>query len=172
MLNKTVENAINNQINAELYSAYLYLSMKAYFDAKNLVGFSNWMNVQVQEELFHTQKFINYVSERGGRVILKAIDKPQSDWESIQAIFEDTYTHEQKVTRLINKLVEVARTKNDNATYNFLQWYISEQVEEEASADGMLQKLKLIGDYGPGIYMLDQEAATRVFVPPVATKGA
>ncbi len=172
MLNKKVEEALNNQINAELFSAYLYMSMAAYFDTKNLAGFSNWMHIQVQEELSHVEKFYHYINERGGRVVLDAIDKPQSDWDSVLAVFEATYEHEQKVTSLINGLVDVARAENDNATYNFLQWFVSEQVEEEASADGMVQKLKLIGDFGPGIFMIDQEATQRVFVPPAATEGA
>ncbi|MBT7788979.1 MAG: ferritin [Calditrichaeota bacterium] len=172
MLNKKVEEAINAQINAELFSAYLYMSMGAYLDSMNLTGFSNWMSIQVQEELSHVQKFYHYVNERGGRVVLDTIEKPEFEWDSVLDVFEATYEHEQKVTSLINGLVEVARIENDNATYNFLQWFVSEQVEEEASADAMVQKMKLIGDFGPGIFMLDQEAMQRVFVPPAASEGA
>ena len=168
MLPQKIEEALNSQLNAELYSAYLYMFMAAYFESLNLTGFTNWMKVQTQEELFHAQKFFDYINERGGRVIMQAIEKPETDWESTRAVFEYTYKHEQKVTSLINDLVELARTEKDNATYNFLQWFVSEQVEEEASTDAVLQKLKLIGDFGPGIYMIDQEMGQRVFTPPAA----
>ena len=158
--------ALNAQLNAEIYSGYLYMSMAAYFDSLNLSGFANWMKIQIQEELAHAQKFFNYINERGGRVILQAIDKPETDWDSTLAVFEYTLKHEQKVTGLINDLVDLARKEKDHATYNFLQWFVSEQVEEESSVDAVLQKLKLIGDFGPGIFMVDQELATRVFTPP------
>jgi len=169
VLNKKIEEALNSQINAELYSAYLYMSMVAYFELKNLTGFSNWMQVQVQEELFHAQKFFNYVNERGGLVTLQAIDQPDTEWDSVQTVFDATLEHEQKVTSLINDLVALTRAENDNATYNFLQWFVTEQVEEEASADAVIQKLNLIGNFGPGIFMMDQEMANRVFTPPATT---
>jgi len=171
MLKEKMEKAINAQINAEVYSAYLYMSMAAWFDAKNLTGFANWMKIQTQEELFHAQKFFDYVNERGGRVIMEAIAKPETEWESVLDVFEFTLKHEQKVTSLINDLVEVSRDEKDNATYNFLQWFVGEQVEEESSVDAVLQKLILIGDFGAGIFMIDQELANRVFTPP-ATSGA
>jgi len=166
MLQKKMEEALNAQLNAEIYSAYLYTSMAAYFDAINLTGFANWMKIQTQEELFHAQKFYDYINERGGRVTMEAIEKPEIDWDSTLAVFEFTYKHEQKVTSLINDLVELSRTEKDNATYNFLQWFINEQVEEEASVDAVLQNLKLVGDYGPGTFMVDQELGKRVFTPP------
>jgi len=172
LLPKKMDDALNTQLNAEIYSAYLYTSMAAYFESLNLTGFSNWMKIQTQEELFHAQKFYNYINERGGRVIMQAIDKPETDWDSTLDVFEFTYKHEQKVTSLINDLVELARTEKDNATYNFLQWFISEQVEEEASVDAVLQKLKMIGDFGPGTFMIDQELGKRVFTPPAAESGA
>lgn len=172
MLPKKMEKALNTQLNAEIYSAYLYMSMAAYFESLNLVGFANWMKIQTQEELFHAQKFFDFINERGGRVIMQAVDKPETDWASTLAVFEYTYTHEQKVTSLINELVELARSEKDNATYNFLQWFVSEQVEEEASADAVLQKLRLIGDFGPGIFMVDQEMGQRVFTLPAADAGA
>ncbi|NQS97979.1 MAG: ferritin [candidate division Zixibacteria bacterium] len=168
MLPPKIEEALNSQLNAELFSAYLYMSMAAYFESLNLTGFGNWMKVQTQEELFHAQKFFDHINARGGRVIMQAMEKPETDWESTLAVFEFTYKHEQKVTSLINDLVELARTEKDNATYNFLQWFVSEQVEEEASADAVLQKLKLVGDFGPGIFMIDQEMGQRVFTPPTA----
>ncbi len=171
MLSKTMEKAINEQINAEMYSAYLYLSMAAYFDDLNLSGFSNWMKTQFQEEQFHAQKFFDYVYARGGRVILEAIAKPESNWDSIKHVFEVTLKHEEHVTSLINNLVALAHKENDTATYNFLQWYVNEQVEEESNVDEVLKKLHLLGEQGPGIFMLDQQLATRVFTPP-APAGA
>ena len=168
MLPPKIDKALNSQLNAELFSAYLYMSMAAYFESLNLTGFANWMKVQTQEELFHAQKFFDHINERGGRVIMQAIEKPETDWESTLTVFEFTYKHEQKVTSLINDLVELARTEKDNATYNFLQWFVSEQVEEEALVDAVLQKLKLVGDFGPGIFMVNQEMGQRVFAPPTA----
>ncbi|NQU05804.1 MAG: ferritin [Calditrichaeota bacterium] len=171
MLKEKMEAALNAQLNAEIYSAYLYTSMAAWFDAKNLTGFANWMMIQTQEELSHAQKFYNYINERGGRVIMEAIAKPETEWKSTLDVFEFTLKHEEKVTSLINDLVEVSRDEKDNATYNFLQWFVSEQVEEESSVDTVIQKLKLIGDFGPGTFMIDQELANRVFTPP-ANAGA
>ncbi|MHC4488139.1 MAG: ferritin, partial [Planctomycetota bacterium] len=122
MISKKMEKALNGQLNAELYSAYLYLSMAAYFESADLAGFANWMRVQVQEEQFHAMKFYDYIIERGGRVTLGSIQAPPSDWDSPLAVFEATLTHEQKVTGLINDLVDVARGEKDNASEIFLQW--------------------------------------------------
>lgn len=168
MLPAKMEEALNKQLNAEIYSAYLYMSMAAYFESLNLTGFANWMKVQTQEELIHAQKFFDYINERGGRVTMQAIDKPETEWDSTLAVIEHTLKHEQHVTSLINDLVELSRAEKDNATYNFLQWFVSEQVEEESSVDAVLQKLKLIGDFGPGTFMMDQEMSQRVFTPPAA----
>ncbi len=161
MIKKTVEKAINNQINAELYSAYLYLSMSAYFEAKNLSGFAHWMNVQAQEEVNHALKFYNYIFERGGNVTLKSIDGPPAEWKSPLDVFESIYKHEVKVTGLIHNLVHLARSEKDVATENFLMWYIDEQVEEESSADEIVQKLKLIKESPQGLFMIDRELAQR-----------
>ena len=169
MIDEKMQEALNKQLNAELYSSYLYLSMSAYFQSVNLSGFANWMRVQAQEELAHALKFYDYVNERGGRVVLPAVDEPPSEWDSPLAVFEHVYEHEQKVTGLINKLVDLAVKARDHATNNFLQWFVSEQVEEEASADEVLQKLKLVGDDASGLFMIDQELAQRVFVAPAAT---
>ena len=169
MLNKKIEEAVNSQINAEIYSAYLYLSMSAYFESISLSGFANWMRAQAQEEMVHAMKFYDYVNERGGRVILGRIDAPPSEWESPVAIFDATYQHEQKVTGLINDLVDLAIEEKDHATNNFLQWYVSEQVEEEASASEVLNKAKLIGDAPGGLFMLDRELGARLFTMPAAT---
>jgi ferritin len=168
MLNKKMQEAINSQINAEIYSSYLYLSMSAYFESINLSGFASWMRAQAQEEMVHAMKFYDYVNERGGRVILGPIEAPPSEWESAVAVFDATYKHEQKVTGLINDLVDLAIEEKDHATNNLLQWFVSEQVEEEASASGVLNKAKLTGDAPGGLFMLDQELGARVFTMPVA----
>lgn len=166
MLNKKIVEALNNQINAELYSAYLYLSMAAYFESMNLKGFGNWMRVQNQEETFHAMKFYDYVLNRQGTVALQAIDAPQLAWKSPLAAFQAVYDHETKVTSLINKLAGLAQKENDHATSVLLHWFITEQVEEESNADGIVQKLKLIGDNASALFLLDQELAARVFTPP------
>ena len=169
MIDEKMQEALNKQHNAELYSAYLYLSMSAYFQSVNLGGFANWMRVQAKEELAHAMKFYDYVNERGGRVILQPVEEPPSEWDSPLAVFEHVYRHEQKVTGMINKLVDLAVKARDHATNNFLQWFVSEQVEEEASADEVVQKLKLVGDDPSGLFMIDRELAQRVFVAPTAT---
>jgi len=166
MLSKNMEKALNKQINAELYSAYLYLAMAAYFESLSLSGFANWMRIQAQEELTHAMKFYDFVYERGGRVVLDAVDAPPEAWDSSLAAFEGAYEHECKVSAMINDLVNLALEEKDHATNTFLQWFVSEQVEEEASADAVVQKLKLIGDHGNGIFMLDRELGQRVFHAP------
>lgn len=171
MLNKKMEEALNRQLNAELYSSYLYLSMSAHFLSRNLPGFANWMRVQAQEELVHGMKFYDYVAERGGRVKLSKIDGPPTEWESSIAVFQNVYEHEQKVTALINDLVNLAIAEKDHATNNFLQWFVSEQVEEEASASDVLEKVKLVGESPNALLMLDREMAQRVFTPPGAGGG-
>lgn len=170
MIKEKIKDAINKQINAEMYSAYLYLSMSAYFESINLKGFANWMKAQVQEEMVHAMKFYDYINERGGRVLLTAIDAPPTQWDSSLVVFEYTYKHEQRVTGLINGLVDLAISEKDHATNNFLQWFVAEQVEEESSADEVVQKLKIAGDQGGGLFMLDRELGQRVFTPPAATK--
>ncbi len=169
-MKKKIEKAINSQINAELYSSYLYLSMSSYFSSINFDGFASWMQVQAQEELVHAMKFYNYVGERGGRVILTVIEAPPAEWDSPLAVFEHVYAHEQKVTGLINDLVDLAIAENDHATTAFLQWFITEQVEEESSADQIVQKLTLVKDQGSGLLMLDQELGKRAFTPPGGEK--
>ncbi|MDD3890622.1 MAG: ferritin [Syntrophomonadaceae bacterium] len=172
MIKTEIQDAINEQINAELYSAYLYASMGAFFESQNLKGFANWMNVQYQEEVAHATRMYNYLNERGGRVILKAIDAPPTEWNSPVNVFEEVYKHEQKVTELINNLVDLSMGLKDHATYNFLQWFVAEQVEEEASADEILQQLKLLADNTGALFMIDRELGQRVFVDPNATPKA
>jgi len=166
MLNNDMEKALNAQVNAEMYSAYLYLSMSAYFQSKSLGGFASWMRVQAQEEMVHAMKLYDFINERGGRVILEPIEAPPTEWDSPLATFEAVYEHEQKVTGLINELVELALEKHDHATNIFLQWFVSEQVEEEDSANDVVEKIKLVGDAKGGLFMLDRELGQRVFTPP------
>lgn len=168
MIDQRMQEALNKQINAEIYSAYLYLSMSAHFQSVNLAGFANWMRVQWQEELAHALKFYDYVNERGGRVVLQPVEAPPSQWDSPLALFEHVHQHEQKVTGMINKLVDLAVEIRDHATNNVLQWFVAEQVEEEASADEVVQKLKLVGDDPSALFMIDRELAQRVFVAPAA----
>ncbi len=170
MIGKRIVDALNEQVNAELYSAYLYLSMEAYFHDAALAGFANWMRIQTQEEVVHAMKIYDYVVERGGRVVLKAIARPQVTWKSPLDAFKAAYKHEQKVTGLINGLVDLAIKEKDYATNSFLQWFVDEQVEEEASAGDIVQKLKLVERAPGGLFMLDKEMAQRVFTPP-AVKG-
>lgn len=166
MLSKAMEKELNEQINKELYSAYLYMAMAGYTSSIGLNGFANWFSIQAKEEFTHADKFYNFIIERAGRVKLAAIDEPPFDFKNALDTFEETLKHERFVTERIHKLVSLARKENDFATDNFLQWFIAEQVEEEASADEIIQKLKLTGGEGNGLFMIDQELATRVFVPP------
>lgn len=165
MSNKVLEKALNEQLNAEMYSSYLYLSMSAYFSDAGLSGFANWMRIQAQEELSHAMKFYDYINERGGRVLLKQIDAPETEWESPLAAMEAVLEHEKKVTALINDLVDLAIKEKDHATNIFLQWFVTEQVEEEDSVNEVLSKLKLIGGEGNGMFIIDKELSTRVFTP-------
>ena len=168
MIGKKMEKALNEQVNAEMYSAYLYLSMESYFKSLNLNGFANWMRVQTQEEMTHAMKIYDYIIERGGRVLLKAIEGPKTEWESPLDVMKAVSKHEQKVTSLINKLVDLAIEEKDHATNGFLQWFVNEQVEEESSADELVQKLKLMENAPGGMFMLDKELSLRVFTPPAS----
>jgi ferritin len=167
MLKQKMLKALNGQVNAEMYSSYLYLSMESYFQSVSLTGFASWMRGQVQEELFHGMKIYDYICERGGRVVLDAINKPDSSWKSPSAAFKHILKHEQLVTSLINDLMDLAISEKDHATQNFLQWFVAEQVEEEASVGEIVDKLKLIKDDTSGLFMLDAEIGKRVFTLPV-----
>ena len=168
MINEKLEKEINKQINAEIYSAYLYQAMAAYFESKSLSGFANWMDVQAEEELTHARKFYDFLNERGGRVILDSIEAPKSEWDAPIEAFKDAYEHEQKVTSMINNLVDIAIEENDHATNSFLQWFVDEQVEEEASVEEIIDKMELIGDSGNGLYMFDSKLGERAFVDETA----
>ncbi len=168
MISDKIQSALNNQLNAEAYSGYLYLAMAAYFEDKGLRGMARWMAAQAREEFFHSSKFYNFIVDRGGRVNLQAIEAPPADWSSPLAVFQDARKHEEKVTGLINSLVSLARGENDHATEIFLQWFVTEQVEEEASVGEVVQKLRIIGQDGQGVLMIDKELGIRVVSPLVA----
>jgi ferritin len=165
-----IEEAFNRQINAETFSAYLYWSMSAALEEMNLPGFANWMRIQAQEEMTHAMKFYHHVIERGGKVTLTTIEGPETKWNNGKAVFEATLEHEQKVTGLINDLMDLALGEKDHAAAMFLQWFVTEQVEEEATAMEILGKLEIAGSTAGGLYMLDKEMAGRVFTPPAAAE--
>lgn len=166
-MKKKMESALNKQINAEMYSSYLYLAMESYFQSISLGGFAKWMRGQVQEEMFHGMKIYDYVHERGGRAKFEAIAKPETEWASPLAAFEHILAHEQGVTELINDLIDVALDARDHAAKAFLDWFIIEQVEEEATVGGIVDRLRLIGDDSSGLFLLDSELSKRVFTMPV-----
>lgn len=161
MLSEELQDAINEQINKELYSGYLYLSMSAYCEAENLPGFAGWMRVQAQEEVAHAMRFFDYVNARGGRVVLKAIEMPPPIWKSPTEMFDQVLEHERKVTGMINRLYELAVEENDYATQMELQWFVTEQVEEEESAGQVVTQLKRVGEQPMGLLMLDRQLGER-----------
>lgn len=161
MLTKPVQDAINEQIKHEFESAYIYLSMSAYFEATNLPGMAQWMRGQAQEEISHGMKLFDFINDRGGRVTLKAVDAPPVEFESPLQVFEAALNHERKVTRLIHGLYEVAQKENDFATKVALQWFITEQVEEEKTADLIVQQLKMVGKDQPALLLLDRDLGQR-----------
>lgn len=161
MIDKTVEKRLNNQINEELNSYYIYLSMEAYFESESLDGFANWMELQAQEEMEHAMRIFRYLNERGGRVRLQPIEEPKVNWNSPQEAFEDAYEHEQHITKKINELVDLAEEKDDKATRNMLEWFVEEQVEEEASTEEIVNKIKMVGESGPGLLALNNALGQR-----------
>jgi ferritin len=161
MISKTMQDAMNNQIQAELYASYLYLSMGAHFESANLPGFAHWMRLQSNEELEHAMKFFNHIIERGGKVELKAIEAPPTEFESPLVAFKMAYAHEQKVTGLIHDLYKLSTQQNDYPSLTMLQWFVDEQVEEEQNTLTVVEKLELIGDYSMGIFMVDRELGQR-----------
>lgn len=167
MISEKMNAAFNTQIKHEMYSSNLYLSMVAYFEELGLKGFANWMRVQVQEENAHAMGLFDYVLSRDGKVVIEAIDKPPFEWNCALDCFEAVYKHEQLVTSLINELVDVAEEVKDRAAISFLQWYIKEQVEEEANCSEICAKLRLIGDDKHAMLLIDQELGARTYVAPV-----
>ena len=171
MLNPNVEKALNAQINAELWSAYLYLSMSMDASAKGYKGVANWYYIQFQEEQDHARIFMNYVLSRGGRVELAPIAAVDTEWASPLASFEDTLAHERKVTAMIENLCRVAEAEKDLAPSNMLVWFIDEQVEEEENAQDIIDQLKMVGDSKMGLYMIDKDLAARVYTTPSPLAG-
>ncbi|MEN8140934.1 MAG: ferritin [Thermodesulfobacteriota bacterium] len=161
MLSEKMAKALNSQVNAELYSSYFYLAMNSYFESVSLGGFAHWMRYQAQEEMLHAMKIYDYLHERGGKAELTVIEQPPQEWHSAGEVFADVLAHEQKVTGLINDLVDLAMAERDHAATAFLQWFVTEQVEEEANVGGVVEKLRLIGSDTSGLFTLDQEMATR-----------
>ncbi len=171
MLNQKIEEALNAQINAEMWSAYLYLSMAAYCHLQGNPGMGKWFEVQFQEEQDHAKIFFNYVISRGGNVVLKPIEAVPTTWNSVLEVFESTLEHEQKVTALINNLFAITAAENDYATQSMLKWFIDEQVEEEETAQNIIDNLKMIKDNGYGLYMLDKELGARVYTQAAPLAG-
>lgn len=168
MISAKMNEAFNNQINAEQFSSYLYLSMSAWFSSNGLPGFASWMRAQAKEEEFHANKMFDYLLERGGKVELQKIKKPKTDWEAPLDVFADVAEHESKVTGLINELVDCALAEKDHASNIFLQWFVEEQVEEEASVGEVLDRMKLIGNQSSGMFVMDMEMGKRLFTEPAA----
>ena len=161
MLSKAIQDAINNQINKELYSSYLYLAMSTYYAESNFSGFASWMKVQSTEEYGHAMKFYSYVIERNGHVELETIEKPGAKFKSPADVFKQVLEHEQKVTAMINKLYELAIKEKDYPTQIMLEWFITEQLEEEKSAGDILEQLKMVGDSPVSLIMMDRQLAAR-----------
>jgi len=161
VLKETVQSALNDQIQAEFHSSYLYLAMAAWCETKNFEGFGHWMRMQAQEELQHAMKFYDYLNATGNSVILQAVQQPPTEWDSPLEMFRAALAHEQFMTENINKLVKMSMEQDDYATHNLLQWFVSEQVEEEATVDAICGKLEMMGDNMHGVYMMDRELSGR-----------
>ena len=171
MLSEKMQDALNGQLNKEMYSAYLYLAMSAYSTYIGLKGFANWFMVQYQEEMMHAMKIYDYINDQGGQVKLMAIEQPLTEFKSPMDMFEKTLEHEKFITMSINELVDLAIAEKDHATNIFLQWFVTEQIEEESNDKDIIARLKLIGKDGNGLLMLDKELAARVFTPPATAEG-
>ena len=165
MLTNKLQDALNEQINKEFFAEYLYLSMSAYLESIEMEGFANYFNVQAQEEHFHAMKMFNFVHDKGGRVILKSLKEPKSEYTSVVNVIEESLKHERYVTKSINELMDVAIKENDHSVKSFLEWYVDEQVEEEATISRLLAKLKLINGEGFGLLTLDSQLGARKYVP-------
>jgi ferritin len=165
MLTKKLQDALNEQINKEFFAEYLYLSMSAYLESIEMEGFANYFNVQAQEEHFHAMKMFNFVHDKGGRVILKSLKEPKSEYTSVINVIEESLKHERYVTKCINELMDTAIKENDHSVKSFLEWYVDEQVEEEAVISKLLSKLKLIKGEGFGLLTLDNQLGMRKYQP-------
>ena len=171
MISEKLELALNEHMNEELFSAYLYFAMSANFQTTSLDGFGNWMRCQALEELSHTSKFYSFIIERGGKPALTAVRAPQGSWSSPLSVFEEALFHEKKITGLINDLVDLAHDERDHATGIFLQWFVTEQVEEEATAGKIIDQLQLLDSHPGGLYLLDQELKARTVTPDALFPG-
>ncbi|MFA6102498.1 MAG: ferritin [Victivallaceae bacterium] len=165
MLSKAMEKALNDQLNFEIYSSYLYMSMVSALEAMNYKGAAHWMRIQAMEELFHANKFFNYIIDREGRAILQEIKKPKTDWKSFLEIFEDAHKHEKIVTSRICNLVDLALTEKDHVTNSTLQWFVTEQIEEESNGKTIIEKIKRTKNSTDGLMMIDTELGARVLSP-------
>jgi len=172
MIDSKMETALNKQINEELFSSYLYFAMAADFESKNWTGMSNWMKIQAQEEMGHALKLYNWIIGRGGKAVFSAIEKPQETWDSALEVFENAYKHEQHITSCFYDLTKTTRDIGDIATEIFLQWFVTEQVEEEANASEIVEKIKKLKGSPNGMIMLDKELSSRVLSTPVQVTGA
>jgi ferritin len=161
MLSKTMEHALNKQVNRELYSAYLYLAMSSYFETVNMKGFAKWMRIQAKEEQVHAMKIYDYIVARGGTVSLLDIEAPKAKWSSAGKVFDEVYAHEQKVTAMIHGLVDLAVKEKDHATFEMLQWFVKEQVEEEERASEIVSQIKIVGDVPGHLFCLDHHLGKR-----------
>jgi len=167
MINEEVSKVLNEQVNKEMYSAYLYLSMSAYFSEIGLMGFANWMRIQFQEEQAHAMLVYDFLINRGAKVTLTPIDAPKKEWKSPLEVMEVVLKHEVYVTGLINNIITVAETVKDRATISYMNWFIDEQVEEEANSQDIIAKLKMIGEDKSALYLLDKDLSARIFVQPM-----
>jgi ferritin len=161
MISKTMEEALNKQVNREFYSAYLYLAMSAYFESLTMKGFAKWMRIQAKEERMHAEKFYDYILARAGKVTLGTIEAPKAKWASPGKVFEEVYSHEQKVTGMISALVDLATKEKDHASFEMLQWFVKEQVEEEEHASAILSQVTCIGDVPGHLFYLDHQLGKR-----------
>lgn len=166
MISQAMQDAFNKQINEELFSAYVYAAMSNYFEHQSLKGFAQWMRVQSEEELAHARRIVTFMNDRGGRIILEAVKAPQIEWDSPLAAFEDAYKHECHISACINNLSTMAVNEKDHASHAFLEWFVTEQVEEEANADEIVQQLKLMDGAPGGLFLMDRELAQRAPVNP------
>lgn len=166
MISKKMANALNEQLNFEYYSAYVYKAMSAYSSFIGLAGFANWFEIQYQEEMLHAGKFYHYILDQSEQVELRQIDEPKKNFDNALEMFEETLDHEKEVTRRIYSLVDLALEERDHGTNAFLQWFVTEQVEEESTVNSILDKIKLVEGHPNGIFMINNELASRVFTPP------
>ena len=171
MISQAMQDAFNKQINEELYSAYIYASMANYFEHRSLKGFANWMRVQAEEELGHARRFVAFMNDRGGRVILDTVKAPRCEWETPLEVFENAYAHECHISACINDLSTMSINEKDHASHAFLEWFVTEQVEEESAADEIVQQLRLMEGAPGGLFMMDRELAQRAVPKAGATEA-